>query len=271
MKLPPHFPSPPEPIWVRKDLWTAQRSRCAFPGAGAEGNSRGLRRGDAPAGKRGEDVAHSKARLRRTKLFAPDRRGAAFSLLELLVVIAIIGILSSLAVLSFGSIGRASGGRGAADLASSTALAARVEAMAHGYGAYFVIDNSSDVNRRWQRIGVLRFTNSGPNDYEVVGKLTALPAGTFFLPQYSSSDLVETNLTGLGGSGTTPVLALRFGGTGHLVEPNPARLVFSANIMNASGNLENPESMLAARQGFLLRRNGRPTFFRDAAQMPPNP
>lgn len=197
------------------------------------------------------------------------RRGG-FSLLELLVVIAIIGILTGLAVVGFRGISQSSGARGAADLAASTALAARVEAMSHGFGSFLVIDNSSDPNRKWQRIGVVRFTNSGPADYQIVGRMSPLPGGTYFLPNYSSSDLLQTNLTGLGGPGTTPVLALKFAGTGHLVA-NSARLVFSADVMDDSGNLQNPSPLLAGRQGFLLRRNGRPAFFRDAAQMPPNP
>lgn len=202
---------------------------------------------------------------------AQGRLFRAFSLLELLVVIAIVGVLTSLALLGFQGISRASGARGAADLAASTALAARVEAMSHGFGAFFVIDNSTNLERKWQRIGVVRFTNNGPQDYELVGRMTPLPSGTFFLPNYSSSNFLQIDLTGLGGTGTTPVLAMKFAGTGHLDQPPSTRLVFSANIMDPSGSLQNPASLIAGRQGFLLRRNGRPAFFRDAAQMPPNP
>lgn len=203
---------------------------------------------------------------------AQGRLFRAFSLLELLVVIAIVGVLTSLALLGFQSISRGAGARGAADLAASTALAARVEAMTHSRGALFVIDNSTNPGRKWQRIGVVRFTNDGPQDYELVGRMTPLPSGTFFLPDYSTlSGLIPTNLAGLGGSGSTPVLAMKFAGTGHLDQPPSARLVFSANIMDASGTLQNPAELIAGRQGFLLRKNARPVFFRDAAQMPPNP
>lgn len=194
---------------------------------------------------------------------------AGFSLVELLVVIAIVGVLSGLAVVGFGSITRASGARGAADLAASMALSARIEAMSHGRGALLFFDNGTGQTTRWQRMGVARFTDG--TNYELAGRLVSMPKGTFFLPGYSSPSLIATNLTNIPGSSSLPVLAIKFDGAGHIDYPASADLVFSANIMNASGNLNNPPDMLAARQGFKLRRNGRPTFFTSPDQMPPNP
>lgn len=193
---------------------------------------------------------------------------AGFSLLELLVVIAIVGILSALAMVSFGNIGRAASGRGAADLAASMALSARNEAMSHGHGSLLVIDDSSDPQRKWQRIGILRFTNAGAPP-ELAGRMTQLPRGSFFLRQFSSQDLVETNLTNIPGTNSLRVLALRFDGSGHLTQPSTATLVFSPNIMDSTGALQNPEAMLSTRQGFKLYRNARPLFFKSPEDMTP--
>lgn len=200
---------------------------------------------------------------------------SAFSLIELLVVIAIIGILSSLAVIGFGSIGRGSGARGAADLAASMTLSARIEAMAFGYGSLLLIDNSSSSDRKLQRMAVLRANKdtNGNVVYEMVGKPTSFTRGIFFLPEYSSG-WRTTNTTNFPGGISTPVYYYKFSGTGYLdpdLSAADTRMVFSANIMDSSLALQNPASMVAGRRGFLLRNNGRPAFFQTTNQMPINP
>lgn len=197
----------------------------------------------------------------------PSAKG--FSLIELLVVIAVIGTLGGLAVVGFGDITRGSGARGASDLAASLALAARIEAMAHGRGAMLFIDNGTNPATRWQKMGIVRFTNA--TDYELAGPLVTLPKGIFFLPSHSSPGLISTNLSGLPGNVSSEVLAIRFDGSGHIGAPVFADLVFAPNVMDASGNLVNPPDLLTARQGFKLRRNGRPAYFTSPDQMPPNP
>jgi len=192
----------------------------------------------------------------------------AFSLIELLVVIAIIGILSSLAVVGFNSIGRGSGVRGAEDLAASMALSARVEAMSFGYGSLLVIDNGTNTEHRLQRMAVLRYTNT--TNLDLVGKPTALPKGTFFLTNYSKG-MSATNITNFPGGVSTPAYVLKFNGSGHLDSASETRLVFSGNIMDAAGNLQNPPAMIQGRRGFILRNNGRPAFFQTPDQMTNNP
>lgn len=192
----------------------------------------------------------------------------AFSLIELLVVMAIIGILSALAVVGFNSIGRGSSARGAADLAASTALSARIEAMSFGYGSLLVIDNSTNSEHKLQRMAVLRSTNG--IDFELVGKPTALPRGSFFLPDYSRG--YQTNsITNFPGGTPTAVYSFKFLGTGQLESTDETRFVFSANLMDSSGNLQNPPAMLQGRRGFILRKNGRPAFFQTPEQMSKNP
>ena len=185
--------------------------------------------------------------------------------MELLVVIAIVGVLTSLAVIGFNSIGRSASGRGAADLAASMALSARVEAMSHGYGSLLIIDNGSDPQRKLQRMGVMRYTNSGGTP-ELAGRMTPLPRGTFFLPEYSTT-LATTNLAIPPGPGQTPVYFLKYDGNGHLINPQTVDLIFAPNIMDSSGNLQNPDAMIAGRQGFKIRRNGRPLFFKSLEDM----
>lgn len=200
----------------------------------------------------------------------------AFSLIELLVVMAVIGILSGLAITSFNSIGRGSGARGAADLAASLALSARIEAMSMGHGSLLVIENGNNPDRKLQRMAVLRYTNTpDPNNLGantvLVGKPTALPRGVFFLPEYSKPRLANsTTLTNLPGSPSTEVLYLRFNGSGQLVTSDN-RLVFSGNVMDGNGSLQNPDAMIQGRQGIILRSNGRPVFFNRPDQMAKNP
>jgi prepilin-type N-terminal cleavage/methylation domain-containing protein len=210
-----------------------------------------------------------------SKFQIPHFPPTAFSIIELLVVIAIIAILSGLAAVGFRSITRGTGARGASDLAASMALSARIEAMSFGYGSLLVVDNGTNADRKLQRMAVLRYTNAPDSadlgkNAELVGKPAAFPKGTFFLPDYSAGFLTDS-LTNFPGGTSTPVLYFRFDGSGHLASSGTNRLVFSGNIMDTSGNLQNPEAMLAGRRGFLLRKNGRPAFFQTPEQMGKNP
>jgi len=191
----------------------------------------------------------------------------AFSLIELLTVVAIIGILSSLAVTGFNSVTRGSGARGAADVAASLALSARLEALSLGYGSLLVIDNGPNHEQALQRMAVFRYTDE--TNVIMVGKPIALARGVYFLPDYSKG-MGQTNLN-LPGSSATPVYYYKFDGSGHLEATSDSRLVFSANAMDSSGNLQNPESLVVGRRGILLRNNGRPAFFQTPEQMAKNP
>ncbi len=198
---------------------------------------------------------------------------SAFSLIELLVVMAIIGILSGLAVISFNSIGRGSGARGAADLAASMALSARIEAMSQGYGSLLVIDDGTNVDRKWRRMAVLRYTNTPVDgdvaaNTEMVGKATDLPKGIFLLPDYSTTGDSAANFTNLPGIGSK-LIYYTFNGSGHL-DGDQVTLVFAGNVMDSSGTLQNPTTMIQGRRGFILRKNGRPVFYKKPEDMKPN-
>lgn len=199
-------------------------------------------------------------------------RAQGFSLIELMIVVAIIAILSGLAVVSFNNITRGSGARGASDLAASVALLARIEAMSSGFGSLLVIDNGTDPASKLQRLAVLRAAKdtNGTTTYELVAKPTYLPKGVFFLPEYSRG-MTATNLTYAPGSTSAPAYSLKFNASGHLESGVETRLVFAGNIMDGSGDLQNPDAMIQGRRGFILRSNGRPAFFQTPEQMSANP
>lgn len=208
----------------------------------------------------------------------PSRRfltRQGFSLVEMLVVMGIIAILAAVSMVGFSSINRGGGARGAADLAASMALSARVEAMSMGRGALLVIDNGTNTNFRFRRLAVFRKvdnpTNSSQTILQLVGRPTQLQQEVFFLPRYSSG--FTTNLTvDFPGAPGSRVFAYEFTPTGYIQDNTSAqdiRMVFSPGPIDADGNPMNEETTAAARAGILLRQNGRPTFFTSPEQMKP--
>lgn len=201
--------------------------------------------------------------------FAHKSPARAFSIIELLVVLAIVSVLSSLALVGFNSVTQGFGVRGASDLAASLALSARTEAMSLGRGSMLVVDNSSQNDRKLQRMAVLRGVDgtNGAKTWEMVGSPVSLPRGVYFLPEYSKG-WVQTNLPGFPGAATTDVYAFEFDGVGRIV--NVGRMVFSGGLMQ-NGTLSTPDKLLAGRVGFQLFKNGRAAFFQKAEDMPQNP
>ena len=199
----------------------------------------------------------------------------AFTLIELLLVICIMMVLAGLGMTAFNSIGRGSGVRGAVDIASSLALSARYESMSYGNGALLVIDNGNNTDRKLRRMAVLRYTNTydpsnlGAN-LQLAGKPTDLPMGVYFLTNYSSGYGTTTLSNLLPGSSSVQVLYYYYDGSGRLSAMSTNKLVFSAGIMDNSGSLTEPPTMLQGRRGFLLRQNGRPAYYQTTNQMTAN-
>ncbi len=202
----------------------------------------------------------------------PTRAATAsgFSLVEILVVISLIAVLSSVAILGVRSLGRSAGARGAADATSSLALAARLDAMSSGLGSWLIIDNGNDKDLRFRRLAVLRViadpANPTQTTNQLAGRATVLQPNTYFYPTYSRG---YTNMQVSVPGWTNPVIAYKFDAGGHLDIPQDeedARLVFGPGPVTDSGQPES-SGAAAARAGFLLRQNARPTFFSKPEQM----
>ena len=191
-----------------------------------------------------------------------------FSLLELLVVMAIIVILCGMGVMAFNAIGRGGSVRGAVDVGTSLATAARIEAMSHGLGAELVIDNGTNAETKWRRLAVFRIepdpSNATNTLTNLAGRPTLLPNGVFFLTNYASGYTTNTTHT-LSGSQTTPTLVFKFNGVGHL--ENPGRLIFGGGMGNPDGTVTIPEALKAGMRGFMLPRNGRPMHYQTVEQI----
>ncbi|MCX7869669.1 MAG: prepilin-type N-terminal cleavage/methylation domain-containing protein [Terrimicrobiaceae bacterium] len=204
---------------------------------------------------------------------ATRRRAAAFSLVELLVVLAVVAILGVVTIAGFSSINRGAAARGAADLAASMALSARIESLTMGAGALLAIDNGPNTNNRWRRMAVFRRVPNPADPSasipQMVGQPVRFQGSIHFLPAYSRG-YQATNLD-FPGAPNLPVLAFHFTSTGQASKApgdDDIRLVFGPGPVGADGKPVQ-EALAAARAGFLLRPNGRPTFFTSPDEMPP--
>jgi len=223
--------------------------------------------------------------------FCTARRRNGFSLIEILTVLLIITVLGVIGLVGFRGISKGNAVKGAVSTVSSLALAARTEAMTKGLGARLIIDATYDADhpkRYLRRFTILEASDPdgdpATNDLEwsYSTKPTLLPEGVYFAceltPPHDYSSGYDTmnfdfnDLTpqdGLGSDGVD-VFFYEFNGNGRLVEQggNLAKLIFLAGVQNpADGTWRSPDDMELSRDGFIIRRLGRLTFFDNPTQI----
>jgi prepilin-type N-terminal cleavage/methylation domain-containing protein len=211
---------------------------------------------------------HRMTRNRQSR-FRGDCRG--FSLVEILTVIAIMVLISSVGFLSMNS-GSGTKVSAAADQAAGLMQRARSEAITLGLGAKVVIDNGSDPKTQLRRMAIFTAVEgANPGDisgWALADKPMFLPAGVYLLPDYSEGFVMAQydfqSVAPQDGSSGIDCMEIAFDGQGELADANVVRLVFSK--APAAGDTP-PESMLAGRRGFLIRKTGRPVYFEDPSQM----
>ncbi len=223
-------------------------------------------------------VAFQHRRNQQPKCDLTDR---AFTLVELLTVIAIIGVLSALGFIGARSISQGASVKGAVSLTSSMCLAARSQATTLGQGARIIIDVNYDAdNPEWylRRITVLEQTDSdGWSDsnvpeWQLADKPTLLPKGTYFFEEYSSGfGEMQFDFTPNDEKPATTAYYYEFDGNGRLIDASGnnelAKIIFVTGILESDGTLNIPDQMLSSRDGFIIRRAGRLTFFDDPGQI----
>ncbi len=199
--------------------------------------------------------------LRFSQATTVKSRCGGFSLVEILVVIAVMASMLALAGSAFRSGIGAASPLEASNLVSATILSARSQAMTLRSGSRIVVDASFDAgnpDRHLRRISIERkeSTASG-TEWVDAGKTLILPKNTFFSTDYSSGYDTETD------SGDDLKYIYEFDEAGRLVTSGSgdARVVFVAGIMDEAGQLQTPDAMLPRRNGFIIRKAGRVTFF----------
>ena len=202
-----------------------------------------------------------------------------FSLIELLTVIAIIGIMAAASTSALSGIFGSRGVAGAVNIASSLALNARMEAVKrveNGLGgALLLVDSTPGTNETSLRRMVVVHnvsTISGAADWRMAGAPTTLPRGVYFSSKYSrGSGTTNFDFSKRSGSqtgGGTECVYYEFDERGRFVTPgtDEAQLVFVAGVPGADGNLA-ATSQEASRDGIILRKAGRVTYFQNAGQI----
>ncbi len=206
-------------------------------------------------------------RLRPCFPLPPALARAAFSLVELLVVVALMIVLIGISLKAFRSGMSAASPTEAANLVSAAVLTARSQALTLRTGSRIVIDGNYDASqpdRSLRRVQLERKETNGPVDTWVpAGKALALPENVFFATDYST-----------GYTEPQPKkFVYEFDKAGRLIVPanQEARLVFVVGFRDPAGVLQTPAPMLPKRNGFIIRKAGRVTFFENPAQIVANP
>lgn len=204
-----------------------------------------------------------------------DAAASAFSLVELMLVMTIVVLMMSLAVPAWQSISQGSSVRGAVTTGSSLVHGARATALLQGAGSVLLVDNTYDEKnpeRFLRRMIVAQQTNlpDGTKQFIMEGTSSLLPRGAMFSPDYSAG-YTKMNFDfskGVPQDGTagSEFICYRFDGAGQLVDNSGKRaqfVVLAGFVENGQPRVRNESS----RDGFIIRKPGRITYFQDVSQI----
>lgn len=203
------------------------------------------------------------------------RNFSAFSLVELMLVMTIVVVMMSLAVPAWQSISQGSSVRGAVTTGSSLVHGARATALLQGAGSVLLVDNTYDEKnpeRFLRRMIVAQQTNlpDGTKQWIAEGAVSLLPKGSMFSPDYSagytkmnfdlSKKVPQDGTTG------SEFICYRFDGAGQIVDNSGKR----AQFVVLAGFADNGQLRVrneSSRDGFIIRKPGRITYFQDVNQI----
>jgi len=120
-------------------------------------------------------------------------------------------------------------------------------------------------------------TNIGAKSWQMAGPPVALPQGVFFSTKYSqgtgTTNFDFSNRSGSQTGGETGCFFYEFDERGRFFTPDQvtpgageAQLVFVAGVLGADGSFAGT-NWEASRDGILLRKAGRATYFQNADQI----
>lgn len=202
-----------------------------------------------------------------------DRGRRAVTLIELMMVVAVLSLMLGATALSLNDGGRARSVGGSVPTVAGVLGAARNEALASGKKVRLVIDsafNSSRPDSYLRRYMLVRESTDGSTTtWEQISKPASLPKGVFFSPEYSVPTGEMSQSFGQLGS---QFYYYEFDETGQLTPTasgtNSARVVITAGLMQ-NGTLTVPTTMRENRDGVMVHRLGRVSYFQSPSEIQP--
>ncbi len=206
-------------------------------------------------------------------------RQAGFTLVEILAVMAVASVLIGMTAHFMGSANTGGNPRDASLFASSVTMNVRSQAMAAQQPARLLIDAEFDAanpENYLRRLGTVVWSTEGSTPGWVMRETPTKTPDTTFLSESYSSGLHDTmrfdfaDFTAQDGTEGRRVLYIEFDAAGRLVPPttHEARIVFVSGVLDPqTGALTVPDARLPKRDGFIVRKAGRLTFFQEPDQI----
>ncbi len=198
-----------------------------------------------------------------------------FTLVELLAVMAIAGVLLGMTAHFLGATGSGANPRQASLLVSSVAMNVRSQAMSAQQPARLLIDaefEAANPGDYLRRLATVVWNGDG---WVLREGSIRLPDTIFLSADYSSGlhDTMSYDFSDASpqtGTSGNQVFFIEFDAAGRLIPPSTeeARIVFISGILDPqSGALTVPDARLPQRDGFIVRKAGRLTFFQEPDQI----